>query len=366
MRYTRRMQTRIQRHLAPTLALLATLTPAANGDTPAWENPSERYQDAWRAYADASCPIPVDDIRHFVYFARDRDRLRNHPLLGHERLEGAQVMYLWADLEPEQDRYDFSTIEADVTELASHGKKLWVQLQDATFFNEYQPAPAYLRGDAYAGGVVPQYNDEGNTEGWVVKRWNPAVRERFAALLNALAAEFDGRIAGINLQESAIGVSAETAADFTPAGYVEALKANMSALGAAFDESLTLQYANFMPGEWLPWEDEGYLAAIYEHGEAIGVGLGAPDLMVTRKGQLNHALAMMHEHDYSVPLGIAVQDGNYVGVTGREMASGKPDESLVPLLHAFAADFLDVDLMFWVDQPPYFEHEVLPCLVGEP
>ncbi|GAL34706.1 hypothetical protein JCM19240_4256 [Vibrio maritimus] len=36
-----------------------------------------------------------------------------------------------------------------------------------------------------------------------------------------------------------------------------------------------MQYANFMIGEWLPWEDKGYLKSIYEYGQQIGVGLGA-------------------------------------------------------------------------------------------
>ena len=125
-----------------------------------------------------------------------------------------------------------------------------------------------------------------------------------------------------------------------------------------------MQYANFMPGEWLPWEDNGYLKSIYQYGEEIGVGLGAPDLMVQRKGQLNHALAMMHENSYSVPLGIAVQDGNYIGLTNSDQVIGER-KNLVPLLHAFAKDFLNVKYMFWVDQEPYFEQDVLSCFISE-
>lgn len=44
--------------------------------------------------------------------------------------------------------------------------------------------------------------------------------------------------------------------------------------------------------------------------------MGAPDLMYQKKGQLDHALAMMHEGKFTVPLGVAVQDGNYIGETG--------------------------------------------------
>jgi len=183
----------------------------------------------------------------------------------------------------------------------------------------------------------------------------------------ALGEEFDGEVEGINLQESAIEVSEKLDSTFTPAGYFEAVKSNMRAVKRAFPTSTTMQYANFMPGEWLPWEDEGYLRGLYETGQEIGVGLGAPDLMFKRRGQLNHAIAMMHEGEFTVPIGIAIQDGNYVGSTGadahfKDRVDGPPEtSSMVPLLHTLAQDFLKVDYMFWVDQRPYFKTQVLPC-----
>ncbi|WP_233219145.1 hypothetical protein [Photobacterium sp. GB-27] len=33
----------------------------------------------------------------------------------------------------------------------------------------------------------------------------------------------------------------------------------MLSLKQAFPSSTTMQYANFVNGEWLPWEDKGYL-----------------------------------------------------------------------------------------------------------
>ncbi len=190
--------------------------------------------------------------------------------------------------------------------------------------------------------------------------------------MNALGKEFDGKIEGINLQESAIGISNEIDSTFTPERYAGSLKINMLALKKAFSQSITMVYANFMPGEWLPWEDKGYLRSVYQYGQEIGVGLGGPDLMVQREAQLNHTLAMMHEYNYSVPLGIAIQDGNYIGTTGadqdyNERMANKQNrrESIVPLLHAFAKDFLRVRYMFWVYQEPYFSEDVIPCLSNE-
>jgi len=88
--------------------------------------------------------------------------------------------------------------------------------------------------------------------------------------------------------------------------------------------------------------------------------------MVRRKGQLNHAIAMMQENEYAVPLGIAIQDGNYVGQTGADGAIADEvraqRKNLIPMLYEFARDFLKVGYMFWVDQHPYFDEDVLACL----
>lgn len=356
------MDTRFDRRrarLVPLLLLVVGTSLVAQE----WENPSERYLEAYRDYLDASCPLADDQIAHFVYFALDRDAVRDHQFLQNPRLQGAQIMYSWRELEPRRGVYDFSAIREDLAYLADHGKTLFVQLQDATFYNRYVGVPNYLRSREFDGGAIRQRTDSGQAEGWVAKRWNQAVRERFALLLAELGTEFDGRIAGINLQESAIGVSNEYDSSFTPQGYAAGLQANMSALASSFPRSVKLQYANFMPGEWLPWEDNGYLRSIYEHGEAIGVGLGAPDLMVQRKGQLNHALALMHEGQYSVPLGIAVQDGNYIGQTNSDQVVSER-ENIVPLLHAFARDFLGVSFIFWSYQEPYFTEDLLMCVAS--
>ena len=101
------------------------------------------------------------------------------------------------------------------------------------------------------------------------------------------------------------------------------------------------------------------------------MGLVGPDLIVTRKEQLNNALALMHEGKYTVPIGIAIQDGNYIGKTGADLdynenaEKRKSQKNIVPLLHAFAKDFLRVSYMFWVNQEPYFKDNVLHCFLGE-
>jgi hypothetical protein len=325
---------------------------------------NERYSDAYKKYLNAPCPVEKDSIRHFVYFARDRELIHDHPFLSYSMFTGAQIMYAWRDLEPEKGKYDFSIVRQDYEYLEKYHKKLFVQLQDVTFSHKYKAVPDYVLTAEYNGGAVPQYNDDGSPGGWVAKRWNKKVRERFALLLKALGEEFDGKIEGINLQETSIGVRDSS---FSQLGYIAGLKENMLALKKGFPTSTTMIYANFIPGEWLPWDDKGYLRGIYQYGEQIGVGLGGPDLMVTRKAQLNHALAMMHEGHFTVPLGIAVQDGNYIGETGDidEETKKKPHVNIVPMLHAFAKDFLRVKYMFWSNQEPYFTTDVLSCFGSE-
>ncbi len=350
------------------MILAIPFTPSASSED--WQNPGDKYKDAYKTYLEASCPIVADNISHFVYFTRDRQRMRGHAFLESERFEGAQIMYAWRQLEKAEGQYDFSVIRSDLEYLKSHGKKLFIQLQDVSFSARYKPVPKYLLKPAYDGGVVPS-KANGKTIGWISKRWNPDVQTRFAALLVALGEEFDGEIEGINLQETAIEMSKELDPGFSPSVYAEAIQTNMRVLKSAFPTSTTMQYANFMPGEWLPWEDKGYLRSLYETGEEIGVGLGAPDLMYKRRGQLNHPIAMMHEGEFTAPLGIAVQDGNYVGSTGADehfkdrKGAAKDAKTAIPLLHAFAKDFLKVDYMFWVDQKPYFNQSVLPCFAEE-
>ncbi|WP_255418312.1 MULTISPECIES: hypothetical protein [unclassified Photobacterium] len=42
-------------------------------------------------------------MKHFVYFAKDRQAIKSHPLLNKPRFVGAQIMYSWSDLEPQKD-----------------------------------------------------------------------------------------------------------------------------------------------------------------------------------------------------------------------------------------------------------------------
>ena len=154
---------------------------------------------------------------NFVFFGRDHERVLDSTFLAHPQIVGAQLKYTWRELEPERDRYAFAPIRERLTFLQRHGKRLFIQISDVSF-SERVLVPEYLLLDsAFHGGAARKY--EGTTgvfDGWVARRWDPAVRARFARLLEALAQEFDGLIEGVNLPETAIGFENPT---FHPPGF---------------------------------------------------------------------------------------------------------------------------------------------------
>ena len=307
-------------------------------------------------------------IQHYVFFEFDRPRIEEAGFLEHPDIAGAQLKYSWRELEPRKGEYDFAAIASDLQFLESHGKRLFVQLQDVSFVPTIVNVPDYLREDPlYGGGADMTYystTDDGENlvaEGWVSRRWDPDVRERFGLLLQALGREFDDRIEGINLPESSIGFGAPhmAPAGFTPERYRDALLEIMSLAGAAFSSSAVIQYANFMPGESLPEEDHGYLRSVYAHAETTGVGVGGPDLLPYRWYQRMHSLPLIRDRADGVIAGIAVQFGNY---GDRHRRTGQ--RITVPELHTYARDELHVDYLFWSTEEPFYSRDVLPYLLG--
>src|SRR5438067_1241927 len=242
--------------------------------------------------------VAAKGVHHYVFFNQERARIHERAFLETKAFEGAQLKYTWRELEPEKDAYDFSAIRQDLAFLTSKGKRLFIQLQDSSFDNSLVNVPRYLlQENQYNGGADKQYNIEGDDEahavagGWVARRWDVAVQERFHKLLFALGKEFDGRVEGINLPETSVtfGESGRLfPKGFTFESYRDAVITNMKVLKRAFPKSVTMQYANFMPGEWLPGSDKSYLRTVYQQARELHVGVGGPDLLPYKPGQLKH------------------------------------------------------------------------------
>ena len=311
--------------------------------------------------------IAAKGVHHYVFFNRERARIHERAFLETKAFEGAQIKYTWRELEPEKDAYDFSAIRQDLAFLTSKGKRLFIQLQDSSFDNSIVNVPRYLLQESqYHGGADKQYNIEGDDEahavagGWVARRWDVAVQERFHKLLFALGKEFDGRVEGINLPETSVtfGESGRLfPKGFTFESYRDAVITNMKVLKRAFPKSVTMQYANFMPGEWLPGSDKSYLRTVYQQARELHVGVGGPDLLPYKPGQMKHSYPLIRESDGSVPTGIAVQFGNY---EHQNPKTGK--RVTIPELLEFATEYLKVDYLFWSTQEPFYTEQLIPFL----
>jgi len=298
--------------------------------------------------------VSAKGVHHYVFFNRDRERISEASFLQ-TKFEGAQLKYSWRELEPQKDEYNFGDIQHDLAFLRSKGKRLFIQIQDASFDINIRPFPRYLLNDPeYHGGADKQYGDDNVPYGWMARRWDKAVQERFHRLLLALGREFDGRIEGINLAETAIDLGTTERLwpkGFTPEIYCDAIIANLTVLKRAFPRSVTLQYANFMPGE------KRYLERVYQAAKELKVGLGGPDLLPYKFLQMENSYPLIRQFAGSVPTGIAVQDGNYEHLNPK---TGQP--VTIPELVSFATGYLKVDYIFWCTQEPYYSQKVLPVL----
>jgi hypothetical protein len=314
----------------------------------------------------SSSSLNAKPIHHYVFFGMDREKIKDaKSFLETEAFEGAQVAYSWNQLEHGKDEYDFTMIREDLDFLKSKHKKLWIQIQDVSFSERYIFVPRYLRQDPqYNGGADKQYRIKDNDEehapvlGWMARRWDPAVRERFQKLLFELGNEFDGRITGINFEETAfeIGESGRLfPKSFSFEPYRDGLIANLKALKRAFPKSITMEYANFMPGDWQ--NRKGYLGAVYKAAHEAKVGVGGPDLLPYKPGQMTNSYPLLRESAGVVPVGIAFQDGNQNHINPK---TGK--RVTIPEAIDFAKEYLRVDYIFWCTEEPYFSNELVPLM----
>ncbi len=307
------------------------------------------------------------EVKHFIFYGRDRDRIHDDTgFLNNDKIKGAQLVYTWRELEPKKDHYNLELIEKDLGFLAGKGKRLFIQLQDKTFDTIYKCVPDYLMHDKiYNGGANIQYKtgNEDNVitqNGYVARRWDTAVAGRFYKLLFAIGKRFDGRIEGINLPETSAGFG-ETGKlyppGYTPGVYKNAMMNYMTTLRKAFQKSVVIQYANFMPGEWLPWDDKSYLKDLYTLAKEQGVGMGGPDIKVYNKGHMNHIYKFLKQYAGSIITGLAVQDGNYAEINPQTGKMVTVDD-----IYEFGKNYIGLDYIFWCTEEPFYTKAVIPFL----
>ncbi|MFI5669919.1 hypothetical protein [Streptomyces sp. NPDC051704] len=273
------------------------------------------------------------------------------PLIDRPDIAGVQVVVPWKALEPQKDQYDFSAIEEALTVLQSRHKKLFVQVQDR-FFSAPTRLPNYLLTDpAYAGGAAPTTNESGlgpGEPGAVAAQWVPEVRGRFQSLLKALADRFDGRLAGVNLPETATQVDQDKdRSGYTDESYFRAELDNMAFGAKVFKRTQFIQYVNFWPGEWN--NDHGYMEKTFEFAETHGVGLGGPDVLPNRPAQMENSYPFFERYRGKLRMvAMAVQEPDFEYTNP---STGKPytKEEFVD----FGGRRLGADVMFWATSAPW-------------
>lgn len=310
--------------------------------------------------------IAQKSVNNYVFFNIDRHRVQEKSFLENRKLAGAQLKYTWKELEPDKDDYNFQAIKNDLEYLTQHGKKLFIQIQDVSFDTIVINVPDYLiEQPEYSGGVAIQYlTDDNDTiikqDGYVARRWDPEVANRFYKLLIALGKQFDGKIEGINLPETAVGFGESGSLfpkGFSPEVYNKAILKQMKVAKQAFPKSVVIQYANFMPGEWLPWNNKGYLEGLYQYARENTIGMGGPDIKIYKKAQMNHSYKFLKEFSDAIKTGIAVQWGNYEEINPKTGKKVTIDE-----IYTFGENEIGLDYIFWSTQEPYYTHYLIPYL----
>lgn len=258
------------------------------------------------------------------------DDLRNEP-----ELKGAQIRYLWADLEQQKGVYDFSRIESDLRYLSSMPtpKRLVVQLMDRKFGTNdpHGIVPEYLLNDPqYSGGVAATKN------GYAARIWNKSVMDRLIALNQALAKRFDKEpyFEGITIGETTPGFGSQTwPSDYSRAELAKQLKRLMTAARSAWQRTNLFVYTNYLVGE---------IDGLIAHASDTGCGVGGPD--VTPRAPSAGARIIMgidggRSYIGKTPLAFAIQSGELCGKEGCNLPRD---------LYKFAVNDLGANYLFWL------------------
>ncbi len=298
---------------------------------------------------------------HFLYTSSG-NLGANRAIIERSDIGGVQVVYNWRQLEPEKGKYDFSAIESDLATIQGVKRKLFIQVQDRFFKPTAKNVPDYLMTDpVYGGGLAPQFDNPSENKpvgyGWVAMQWNPAVRERYQALIAALADKFDGRVYGVNLPETSIDLSTKNPpAGFTCDAYFAGEMENLAFARKAFSKSQVVQYVNFWPCEWE--NDHKYMSRLFDYAAKNNVGLGGPDIVPGRKAQMKNSYPFFNQYKGKLAyVGMAVQEPT---LTYKNPETKKPFTKKE--FQKFAEDYLGANVIFWSSASPRAQEGSLKVL----
>lgn len=261
-------------------------------------------------------------------------------------------------IEPYQDAYDFSRIWNVVNNLEPMGKQLYIMLQTNSGTVANTVLPEYMRTPLYDGGVYQRAADSNPSVpvGYTSKLWNPNVITRLNALITEIARVFGKHpvFAGIVFVETAM--APPVSGTFTITQQMEddnfaGFLSMEAAAKIAAPNGVIIQFANY-PRLQL----ETFIPAL----DALKVGLGTPDTLEDEPG-LNFnkttnpntpegVYAYYPPRKGLIPLLGSVQPINYLSTT----KDGTGPVPTIQQLFDFNRDNLQVDLLAWTRQTPYY------------
>lgn len=246
-------------------------------------------------------------------------------------IRGIQRVYKWKNLEPVEGKYDFSSIQKDLDALAAIGKRLVIQVQAKSNKPGQVFVPSYLLNRQYDGGI---YNTNGGNN---VAYWNAGVQERLLALVGELGRQFDGHpnLEAVNFDETAPSTNDKAWLNAHLDDYLAGMMRVVLAAKQAFPHTVVLQYINW-PVKPLPWMLAKFKSA--------GVGVGGPDVYVEDQGLAQGAYQYIRSVSGDLPIGMAVQYGNY----SHKSDNSRFDPPSIASLNHFARDILRVNYIFWL------------------
>jgi hypothetical protein len=177
-------------------------------------------------------------------------------LNNQDNIVGYRMLVSWSALEPTQGNYDFSAIDAALARLKTAYNKpkqlvimLWTYSHHSYYPGDISVVPAYIQQNpAYgASPIAGSYgwwgmNANGASTGmYAPALYNPAVMDRFIALLQAMGNHLDSdpNVEGIYFQENSTIVQAANSSsnkdpNYSDSGFVTQYENLLSATTAAF------------------------------------------------------------------------------------------------------------------------------------
>ena len=122
---------------------------------------------------------------------------------------------------------------------------------------------------------------------------------------------------------------------------------NLAHARAVFTETHVVQYVNFWPCEWN--NDRQYMSRIFEFAAANDIGLGGPDIIPYRKGQMKNAYPFFNR--YKDQLSIIAMGVQQPTLTYTNPKTGKAFTEQE--FRSFASEYLGVDVIFWTVESPW-------------